>query len=95
MLMIQAESQLKEAYNEDGRTIIGNCDTYVYLGGNDVETAKAIAERCDKPLKKVLNMPVGMLWIFRRGQEPVYARGFDIDEFRKLKIKAKGELERL
>lgn len=70
MLMIQAESQLDKCYGSDGKTIIGNCDTYVYLGGNDVETAKAVAERCDVPVKKILNMPVGTNWIFRRGEVP-------------------------
>ncbi len=79
MLMIQAESQLTESYGHDGKTIIGNCDTYVYLGGNDVETAKAVAERCDVPVKKVLNMPVETNWIFRRGQDPVNAHNFDLD----------------
>jgi type IV secretion system protein VirD4 len=79
MLMIQAESQLQESYGYDGRTVIGNCDTYVYLGGNDVETAKAVAERCDVPVKKILYMPVGTNWIFRRGQAPVNARNFDLD----------------
>lgn len=77
MLMIQAESQLTENYGYDGKTIIGNCDTYVYLGGNDVETAKAVAERCDVPVKKILNMAVGTNWIFRRGQAPVNGRNFD------------------
>lgn len=80
MLMIQAESQLTESYGHDGKTIIGNCDTYVYLGGNDVETAKAVAERCDVPVKKVLNMPVETNWIFRRGQDPINAHNFDLDE---------------
>ncbi len=79
MLMIQSESQLTECYGYDGKTIIGNCDTYVYLGGNDVETAKAVAERCDSPVKKILNMPVGTNWIFRRGQMPVNANNFDLD----------------
>ena len=79
MLMIQAESQLTESYGHDGNTIIGNCDTYVYLGGNDVETARAVAERCDVPVKKVLNMPVETNWIFRRGQDPVNAHNFDLD----------------
>ena len=69
MLMIQAESQLKKGYGDDDKTIISNCDTYIYLGGNDVETAKAVAERLDIPAKKVLNMPVGTNWIFRRGEE--------------------------
>jgi len=81
MLMIQAESQLQNCYGYDGRTIIGNCDTYVYLGGNDVETAKAVAERCDVPLKKILNMPVGTNWLFRRGQEPRCCKNLDLDRF--------------
>lgn len=81
MLMIQAESQLKEAYGNDGQTIIGNCDTYIYLGGNDIDTAKAVAERCDAPVKKILNMPVETNWIFRRGQQPVNAKNFDLEQF--------------
>ncbi|MCR5024097.1 MAG: type IV secretory system conjugative DNA transfer family protein [Lachnospiraceae bacterium] len=84
MLMIQAESQLLESYGFDGKTIIGNCDTYVYLGGNDVETAKAVADRCDIPVKKILNMPVGTNWIFRRGQSPINGRNFELDSYRKI-----------
>ncbi|MBQ7774576.1 MAG: type IV secretory system conjugative DNA transfer family protein [Lachnospiraceae bacterium] len=71
MLMIQAESQLEQGYGADGKTIVANCDTYVYLGGNDIETAKKVAERCDLPYRKILNMPIGTNWIFRRGQDPV------------------------
>ena len=81
MLMLQSEGQLKEGYGSDGRTIIGNCDTYVYLGGNDVETARAVAERCDLPLRSLLYMPVGECWIFRRGQEPVKAHTLDLDQY--------------
>ena len=81
MLMIQAESQLTDGYGCDGKTIIGNCDTYVYLGGNDVETAKAVAERCDVPVKKILNMPVETNWIFRRGQTPICGHNFELEPF--------------
>lgn len=81
MLMIQAESQLMQAYGEDGRTIIGNCDTYVYLGGNDVDTARSVAQRANLPLHRILYMPIGTNWIFRRGQEPVSAKNFDLDAF--------------
>ena len=91
MLMIQAESQLTEAYRNDGKTIIGNCDTYVYMGGNDVETAKAVAERCDMPVKKILNMPVGTNWIFRRGQAPINAVNIDLDSYTRSKLKSVGE----
>lgn len=83
MLMIQAESQLTEGYEHDDKTIIANCDTYVYLGGNDIETAKAVAERCDLPVKKILNMPVGTNWIFRRGQVPVNSTNFKLEPYLK------------
>lgn len=71
MLLIQSEAQLRNYYGEDADTIICNCDSYLYLGGNDVDTAKSVAERCDLPMKKVLNMPVGTNWLFRRGHAPI------------------------
>ena len=99
MLMVQSEAQLTEGYGFDGRTIIGNCDTYVYLGGNDVETAKAVAERCDVPVQRILNMPVGHNWLFRRGQVPSYNRNFDtallLKEHEKTKYKQEAYCLRL
>lgn len=81
MLMLQAESQLEYCYGRDGHTIIANCDNYVYLGGNDIETANAIARRCDVPIGKVLYMPVGTNFIFRRGQRPVNGMNFPLEPF--------------
>ena len=81
MMMLQAESQLKAAYGENDRTIIGNCDTYAYLGGNDLETARHVAERCGCPLSKIMYMPVGREWIFRRGNQPVYTEIIDLDTY--------------
>ena len=81
MLMIQSESQLTSAYGEDGRTIISNCDTYVYLGGNDVETARSVARRADTNLRQILYMPIGECWVFRRGQFPVKTNIIDLDEW--------------
>ena len=80
MLMIQSEAQLTQGYAEDGMTIISNCDTYVYLGGNDVATAEAISKRCNKPLGQVLNMPIGSCRVFRRGSQPVYSVLSDVKE---------------
>ncbi len=82
MLMIQSEGQLMEGYGHDYRTIIGNCDSYVYLGGNDVETAESVAKRCDLPLKKILNMPVGSNWIFRRGQVPINGTTIKLENYK-------------
>ena len=79
MVMIQAESQLQALYEEDYRTIIGNCDTYMYLGSNDVNTAQQIAIRANLPVSKILNMELGKVWIFRRGQEPINAKKFDLE----------------
>ena len=81
MIIIQAESQLFKAYGPDARTIIGNCDTYVYLGGNDLETADSVAKRANVSLDEVLYMPVGKTWIFRRGQMPVRADAFELEPF--------------
>ncbi len=79
MLMIQAEAQLFDQFGDNGYTIISNCDTYVYLGGNDIKTAKAVSERSNIPLHRVLNMPIGTNWVFRRGSEPVNGINYDID----------------
>lgn len=81
MLMIQSEGQLVEGYGQDYRTIIGNCDSYVYLGGNDVETAEAVSRRCDVALKRILYMPVGTNWIFRRGQAPINGKIINLDTY--------------
>ena len=77
---------MEEYFGKDGRTIIGNSDTYIYMGGNDLETAKAVAARCDLPLKKILYMPVGTNWIFRRGQLPINGKNFDLDAFEREKM---------
>ncbi|MBR3735219.1 MAG: type IV secretory system conjugative DNA transfer family protein, partial [Lachnospiraceae bacterium] len=81
MLLLQAEGQLRSSYGNDAPTIISNCDTYVYLGGNDPDTANAIAIRCDLPLRKILYMPVDTNWIFRRGQLPVNGRNFVLEDY--------------
>lgn len=86
MLMIQAEAQLETTYGNDGKTIIGNCDTYIYLGGNDIETAEQVAKRCNLPLQKILEMPVGTNWIFRRGQKAVNAANFKLEPFAQEKM---------
>ena len=52
---------------------MANCDTYIYMGSNDVDTAKAVCLRCNKPLEQILYMPVGKCWVFERGKKPVYA----------------------
>ena len=85
MIMVQSEAQLKAGYKEDAQTIIDNCNTYVYMGGSNPEQAENIAKRANKPAHKILNMPIGSSWIFRRGQEPVLCKNFDLEWFMKEK----------
>ena len=40
----------------------------------------------DIPVKKILNMPVGTNWIFRRGQAPINAMNIDLDSYKKTKL---------
>ena len=80
-LILQSEAQLRHGYGESSHTIIDNCDTIIYMGGNDVETARMISERCNQPLQKVLNMPIGTNWIFRRGEQPKFSETIDLSEY--------------
>ena len=43
-LVVQAQSQLKAIYREHADTIIGNCDTTLFLGGKEKTTLKEISE---------------------------------------------------
>ena len=81
MLMIQSEAQLVKGYGSDALTIISNCDTYVYLGGNDISTARSVSERSDKSLRQILNMPIGSCWVFRRGSEPIYTKTLTAERY--------------
>lgn len=47
-IILQAESQLKGMYKDDADTIIGNCDTSLFLGGKEKSTLKGISESLGK-----------------------------------------------
>lgn len=80
-LLLQSESQLEKLYGRCGATeIIDGCDSYVYLGSNNVETARSISVRLDVPLSEVLYMPVGQEIVFRRGQLPVITQRYNITD---------------
>lgn len=79
VLLVQSESQLKAIYDEDNaKTIINNCDTYIFMGGMDLQTGKNISERLNVPLEDVLYMQLGKEIIFRRGQRPIITQRYNI-----------------
>ncbi len=76
-LLLQSESQLTSIYDQyAATTIINNCDTYVYLGGNDLATCRSVSARVNKPVDKVMQLPLEMVYVFRRGAAPVMARRY-------------------
>ena len=80
-LLLQSEHQLRAMYGEDNaETIIENCDSYVFLGGTSLSTARNISERLDVPLSDVLNLPIGEAVIFRRGQRPMKTQRYNLYE---------------
>lgn len=87
-LLVQSESQLEKIYGRQNTvTIVNNCDTYVYMGGMDIATAENVCKRLGEPIEDVLNMPIGKVYVFRRGQKPIYTDRYRIREnarYRKL-----------
>ena len=80
-LLIQSESQLSSLYGHvSSTTIINNCDTYVYMGSNDLLTAKNIAERADITTNDCLNIKLGNQIIFRRGLKPKLCKRYNTFE---------------
>lgn len=47
-VILQAQSQLKSIYKDDMDTIIGNCDTQLFLGGKESTTLKSLSESLGK-----------------------------------------------
>ena len=88
-IILQSLSQLKGMYNEgQASTIINNCDTMLYLGGQDVSTAKFFAEKAGRLPEKILSLDLDAAWMFVRGQraalveklEPYSVTRKDIEE---------------
>ena len=47
-IILQSQSQLKTIYKDAAETIIGNCDTVLFLGGKESSTLKEISETLGK-----------------------------------------------
>ena len=54
-LVLQAQSQLKALYKDNADTIIGNCDSMIFLGGNEKTTLKNLSETLGKETIDMFN----------------------------------------
>ena len=68
-IIIQSLSQLESLYGKaKASTILSNFDTLLYLGGNDVDTARYIGDRANRPANAILAMSTDDALLFQRGQ---------------------------
>lgn len=47
-IILQAQSQLKVIYKDNADTIVGNCDSTLFLGGKEKTTLKELSETLGK-----------------------------------------------
>lgn len=80
-IILQSLSQLEAGYGHDkAMTIINNCDHLLYLGGQDVETARYIAVKANRPVNTVLQMPLDSAWLFTRGEAPKAVQKYILED---------------
>jgi type IV secretion system protein VirD4 len=66
-IILQAQSQLKSIYKDNAETIIGNCDTVLFLGGKEKTTLKDLSESLGKETVYMLTQNVS------KGNSPSYS----------------------
>jgi type IV secretion system protein VirD4 len=69
-IILQAQSQLKNMYKDNAETIIGNCDTMLFLGGKEKTTLKDLSESLGKETIDLLNHSV------TKGNSPSFGENF-------------------
>ena len=70
-IILQSLSQLESMYGDArAKTILNNCDHCLYLGGQDVDTARYVSIKANKSINSILNLPLEAAWLFERGTQP-------------------------
>ena len=69
-LVLQARSQLKSIYKDNADTIIGNCDSQIFLGGSEPTTLKELTEALGKETIDTFNTSD------TRGNSPSYGTNY-------------------
>ena len=55
-IILQAQSQLKAIYKDNADTIVGNCDSTLFLGGKEKTTLKELSETLGKEIIDLYNI---------------------------------------
>lgn len=54
-IIIQALSQLKAMYKDDWEVLVGNCDSFLFLGGSDATTLEYVSKKLGKETIRAVN----------------------------------------
>ena len=55
MIILQSLAQAKEIYDKLWEAMVGNCDTFIFLGSSEMETAKYVSEKLGKATIRVMD----------------------------------------
>ena len=69
-VILQAQSQLKSIYKDNAETIIGNCDSVLFLGGKEKTTLEEISKMLGKETIDLYNTSV------TKGNSPSHGQNF-------------------
>ena len=79
-VIIQSIDQLESLYGNKAATICDNCDTTLYLGGNDPTTARWIGERANRASYAILTMPVDDALLIQRGKSVQKVKRYRLED---------------
>ncbi|MEY8312882.1 type IV secretory system conjugative DNA transfer family protein [Oscillospiraceae bacterium 42-9] len=78
-VILQSISQLEGMYGHAAAmTILNNCDHCLYLGGQDVETARYMGVKANRSVGTMLSMPLDSAWLFARGEPARLTKKFEL-----------------
>ncbi len=80
-LLLQSYTQLEARYGRArSMSILGNCDTQLVLGFQDVDSARCYADRANKTVNTLLETPRGRWWLFMRGRRAEQVEAYRLEE---------------
>ncbi len=80
-LLLQSVNQLEARYGRSrAMSIMGNCDTQLVLGFQDLDTAHCFSERADRMPKTLLEMSPERSWLFVRGHAAEEIESYHLEE---------------
>lgn len=86
-VVLQSITQLDTLYGHaSSMTIVNGCDHWLYLGGQDIETARIIAEKAGKAMENILDMAVDDMWLFERGRRARQAKLYNLERHERYSI---------